>query len=342
MTRIGVLIEERDGEIKKANLGVLTVARRHPASEVWALVFGPHVESRRAILERYGADKILAVRPPPQEGWERRPEAKAMALSLAIEALQMDVLLGLASLTGKELLARVASLKGAPLVLDCLDADLATGVVRKSHFSGRTQALIRLRGRPWIVGMRPNAIAAMPAPRRADVVEYQPAVEDKQRLLIKEIKRGSMDTTDLAEAEIIISGGRALGSAENFAILKEGASLLGAAVGASRAAVDAGFAAHALQVGQTGKTVSPRLYIACGISGSIQHFAGMKTSHVIVAVNKDPEAQIMNKCDYALIGDLFEVIPALTQALKAERESGFKIPRKEGQDEWRRGGSPTP
>jgi electron transfer flavoprotein alpha subunit len=314
MARIGVLIGEKGGEVKKTHLGALTAARQDRKSEVYALLFGNQAEACRGVLQCYGADKIVAIQtlePNP----ESFPEVRAMALCLAMDVFRLNALLGVADPAGKDMLARVASLKGAPLVLDCLDIDFCSGVVKKSHFSGKTTATLRLNVRPWILGIRPNIFPEIVDPRKAEILIYKAPVPTSKRLVIREVKQGSSGGPDVSEADIIISGGRPLGSAENFRILKGCASVLGAAVGASRAAVDAGFAAHGMQVGQTGKTVSPRLYIACGISGSVQHFAGMKTAKVVVAVNNDPGAPIFQKCDYGLLGDLFEVVPALTRAL---------------------------
>ncbi|MCX5818916.1 MAG: electron transfer flavoprotein subunit alpha/FixB family protein [Deltaproteobacteria bacterium] len=318
MAKIGVLIEAKGGEVKKTTLGVLTVARQDRENEVYALLFGDHAETCREVLQRYGAEKIVAIR-TPEPNPASFPEVQAGALCLAMDEFHLDALLGVAGQAVKDLLARVASLKGAPLVLDCLNIDFPSGIVRKSHFSGKTTATLRLNGRPWILGIRPNIIPEMINPRKAEILTYTAPIQPSKRLVIREIKRGAVGGPDVSEAEIVVSGGRALGSAENFQILRECASLLGAAVGASRAAVDAGYAPHTLQVGQTGKTVSPRLYIACGISGSVQHFAGMKTSRVIVGVNNDPDAPIFQKCDYGLLGDLFEVVPALTKALGSGR-----------------------
>ncbi|MDO9228439.1 MAG: electron transfer flavoprotein subunit alpha/FixB family protein [Syntrophales bacterium] len=313
MARIGVLIEAKGGEVKKTTLGALAAARRDPG-EVYALLPEPNAEACHGVLRQYGADRIVTIR-TPEADISPFPDVQAAALAAAIDRFQLDALLGVSGQAGRDLLARIASIAGAPLVLDCLDIDFPSGTVRKSHFSGKTTATLRLNGRPWILGIRPNIFPEKIDPRHGDIVLYEAPVPTSKRLVIREVKQGSSGGPDVSEAEIIISGGRAVGSAENFRILKECASVLGAAVGASRAAVDAGFASHALQVGQTGKTVSPRLYIACGISGSVQHFAGMKTAKVIVAVNNDLDAPIFQKCDYGLLGDLFEVVPALTRAL---------------------------
>jgi electron transfer flavoprotein alpha subunit len=319
MARIGVLIEEKGGEFKKTNLGVLSAARQDPASEVYAFVFSDHADALREVLQRYGVGTIVVVKMPGIDP-EICPEARAKALSSAIDEFQLDALIGVASIGGKDALARVASLRGAPLVQDCLEVDLASGVVKKSHFSGRTTATIKLYGRPWILSIRPNCLPEAPAENIAEILEYRAPVEDAGRLMIRAVKTGTASGVDLAEAEIIISGGRPIGSAENFSLLRECAAHIGASVGASRAAVDVGFASHAMQIGQTGRTVSPKLYIACGISGSVQHFAGMKTAKIIVAINNDRDAPILGKCDYGLIGDLFEVVPALTKALRSTQE----------------------
>lgn len=163
--------------------------------------------------------------------------------------------------------------------------------------------------------VRPNAVEAKPALSAGEIAEFVANVSDPGKLVIKEVKKGDSDKIDLTEAPIIITGGRAIKAAENYKMLEDCAAKIGAAVGASRAAVDAGYAPHSMQVGQTGKTVSPRLYIACGVSGAVQHFAGMKTSKVIVAINEDKDAPIFAKCDYGIVGDIFEVVPVLTEKL---------------------------
>ncbi|MDI6726660.1 MAG: electron transfer flavoprotein subunit alpha/FixB family protein [Smithellaceae bacterium] len=319
MAKIGVLIEEREGELKKTNFGILSLARGDATSEVYALSFSDACENFREILGEFGADRIVGIR--TAAGClddDASPEVQALALSKAIEAFGIDVLLGSSSAPGKDILARVAAQLDAPLVLDCLGIDLASGLVRKSHFSGKTTATIRLTGRPWILGLRQNCYPESPHMRQPAVLEYIAPVENKGRLAVKGVRAGTGGGVDIAEAEVIVAGGRGVGEAKNFRLLRDCAARLGGAVGASRAAVDAGYAPHAIQVGQTGKTVSPRLYIACGISGSVQHFAGMKTSQFIVAINKDKDAPIMLKCDYALVGDLFEVVPILTEALQPQ------------------------
>lgn len=315
MAKIGVLIEERDGELKKANFGLLSLARNSAGDEVYALVFGEADPDCRELLGEFGADKIVMVKTVAGGlNASSSPEVLALALANTMEALGLEVLLGSSSAVGKDILARVAALLDAPLVQDCLGIDLAKGQVRKSHFSGRTTATIRLKGRPWIVGLRQNCYPERPNRREPVLLEHIAPVEDKGRLVVKGARAG-VGGVDLAEAEIIVAGGRGVGATENFRLLQECAARLGGAVGASRAAVDAGYAPHAIQVGQTGRTVSPKLYIACGISGSVQHFAGMKTAKVIVAINKDKDAAIMLKCDYGLVGDLFQVLPLLTEAL---------------------------
>jgi len=321
MAAIGVLIDERDGKVKRTNYGVLSLARKDPGSTVYALVLSGRGTEYRDELKAFGADRIVTVGTDGANA-DSDPEAACAVLNRLIDQLGLEVLLGLSSATGKDRLARVAALTGAPLFLDCTEVDLGTGIVRKSHFSGRTTATLRMVKRPWILGIRPNTLPEIPCPGEAEVLHLELPVQPSKRMVVKEVRQGNASGPDLSEAEIIISGGRGLGSAENFGILRECAEELGAAVGASRAAVDAGYASHAMQVGQTGRTVSPKLYIACGISGSVQHFAGMKTSKVVVAVNRDLDAAIFNKCDYGLVGDLFEVVPALTRALRESRQQG--------------------
>ena len=250
----------------------------------------------------------------PEDG----PDLRAKTVAGAVTHFEIGALLGLSSARGRDLLARTACLLNAPLALDCMGVDLAEKTVSKSHFSGRATATIRLAGEPVVCGMRPNVTEAVPKPVRSDVVPFATEGADTGQLNILRTEKGTGGMVDLTEADIIITGGRPMDSAENFGILYDCAAAMGAAVGASRAAVDAGFAPHSMQVGQTGKTVSPKLYIGCGVSGSVQHFAGMKTAKVIVGINTDKDAPIFSKCDYGIVGNLFEVVPALTEAIKKQ------------------------
>jgi len=318
MSSIGILIETGEEGVKEANFGVVTAARGGSGADIHAFVLDGSAAACKEALESYGVSKVVAL---GGQGCDlsTSPDLQAAALAEAIGHFRLTALFGLSSAIGRDLLARVAALMDAPLAQDCVGVDLAAQTVTKSHFSGKTVATIKLVGSPIICGLRANVIEAQSAPCEAAIVEYAAAVAESGKLVVKEVKQSQSGAVDLTEANIIITGGRPMGSADNYAILHECAELLGAAVGASRASVDAGFAPHSMQVGQTGKTVSPKLYIGCGLSGSVQHFAGMKTSKVIVAVNTDKDAPIFGKCDYGIIGDLFEVVPVLTEVLKEQQ-----------------------
>jgi len=315
MANIGILIESGEEGIKETNFGVITAARRKSDGYLFAFIINGDAAVAQAVLETYGVRKVVGVTAPAPD-FKARPELQAAALAAAVTHFEIAGLLGVASPKGRDLLARVAAILDAPLVQDCLKVDLDEGTVTKSHFSGRTTATLRLKGSPWVCSLRPNSVEPAPAPAAATLEIFQAPSTDSTRIRVKAVKAGGSGSADLTEANIIITGGRAIGSADNFQVLRECAAELGAAVGASRAAVDAGYASHGIQVGQTGKTVSPKLYIACGVSGAVQHFAGMKTSKVIVAINNDKDAPIFGKSNYGILGDLFEVVPALTDVLR--------------------------
>jgi len=315
MATIGILIETEDGNVKETNFGVLTAARRQDDATIIAFLTEGSAEGAKDALGRYGAQKVVQVTVDGAD-LSASPDLKARALAAAIDNYGLDAFLGLASARGRDIFARLAALVDLPLASDCLDADVATKTVKKSHFSGKTFATVKMSGKVMLCAIRPNAIEAVEAPAAAAVESFAAPVQDPGLLKVVDVQREAADKIDLTEAGVIVTGGRPIASPDNYKILEECAKLLGGTIGASRAAVDAGFAPHSMQVGQTGKTVSPRLYIGCGLSGSVQHFAGMKTSKVIVAINVDKDAPIFEKCDYGIIGDLFEVVPVLTDVLK--------------------------
>ncbi len=314
MATIGILIETEEGTVKDTNFGVLTAARGQGDNTIVALMMDGSAEGAKDALGKYGANQVVQVSVDGAD-LSASPDVKARALAAAIEKYSLDALLGLASAMGRDIFARLAAFMDLPLASDCMAVDLAAKTVKKSHFSGKTFATVKMSGAVMLCAIRPNAIEAVEAPADAVVDSFAATVEDPGLVKVVEIKKETSDNVDLTEAAVIVTGGRPIASADNYKLLDAGAKLLGA-IGASRAAVDAGFAPHSMQVGQTGKTVSPRLYIGCGLSGSVQHFAGMKTAKVIVAINTDKDAPIFEKCDYGIIGDLFDVVPVLTEVLK--------------------------
>lgn len=227
------------------------------------------------------------------------------------------VVIGSASSLGKEFCASVAARLGVDLVQDCVGVEWDNGLrAQKPVYAGKIISEVRITGDPAFVSLRPNAFAVERDGDAAPEVENRDMPEVSLRTVIKDVAERAGDTIELTEAKIIVSGGRGIQDPKNWPVLKALCDVLGAALGASRAAVDAGWIHASHQVGQTGKVVSPDLYIACGISGAIQHQAGMRTSRIIVAINKDSEANIFKICDYGIVGDLFEVVPALTEEAK--------------------------
>jgi electron transfer flavoprotein alpha subunit len=313
MESVGFLIETKDGKVKPACLGIISAARDGDKERVALLLEGHTAESLET-LQNHGIHRVVAItaagRPIP---WHA--EQWARAVIQALQHFNIQTLLGLASAQGKNILSRVAARLNAPLAMDCTAVNLTDHTAVKSQFSGKAVARFRTHGRYHLYGMRPNALDPVPAPESARLESFE-AVLEETGMTVARVQQGAADRVDLTEADIIISGGRGMASGDNFDLLFDCARLISAAVGASRVAVDAGWVNHAMQVGQTGKTVSPKVYIACGISGSVQHFAGMKTAGLIIAINLDPNAAIMSKCDYAVCADLFEIIPALTRKLK--------------------------
>jgi electron transfer flavoprotein alpha subunit len=308
MSKTGILVEIENNAVKESSLGAMTAAAD---SEVYALVVNADAGAVKDTLAKYGADTIVDI----QMDSSTSPDLLAEALVAIIKEYALDSLLGTASAIGKDVFARVAAIMDEPLVSDVMGVNIAEHTVRKSHFSGKIMATLKVDAAVFLCTIRPNVIEPEPAPAAGNMVTFKVEIADPGLTRITEVQKGDSSKLDLTEAPVIVTGGRAINAAENFAMLDACAAKLGAAVGASRAAVDAGYAPHSMQVGQTGKTVSPKLYIACGVSGAVQHFAGMKTSKVIVAINEDKHAPIFGKCDYGIIGDIFDVVPKLTEKL---------------------------
>ncbi len=310
------ITEQRDGELRKVSFEVVSEGRRLAdglGTDLTAVILGSGVEGFGDELKKCGPDKILVADDPALADYTT--DAYTNVLTELIQASDPAVIIMGASAQGKDLAGRLAARLDAGVAMDCVGIKIDNGKLTYTRpmFGGKILADVEIEGNPQIVAVRPNVMNISEVSKNC--VTEKPAVqvgEIKSKVIEKKMETG--DKIELTEADIIVSGGRGTGG--NYAAVEALAKELGAAVGASRSAVDEGWRPHSDQVGQTGKTVSPTLYIACGISGAIQHLAGMSTSKYIVAINKDEEAPIFSKADYGIVGDLFEVVPALTEEVK--------------------------
>ena len=317
--KILIVADQRSGSLKSSALEIATVASgiNGDASAVAAVVVGKGVSGLAGELAGYGVDKVFTVEDDSLENYNALNYTAAV--QQAIDSFQPELVLGSASPMGRDLFPRLAARNDAGLATDliALSADGGSLSGTKPMFAGKALAKLSFNGDGVkFATIRPNTVAAEKSEKGAAAGEAIAFSGNQDRMKTLEIRKGASQKADLTEATRIISGGRAMGSEDAFKILHEAAEPIGATVGASRAAVDSGYAGHDMQVGQTGKTVNPSLYIACGIGGSIQHMAGMRTSKVIVAINTDPEAPIFKVADYGIVADLFEAVPILTEKLK--------------------------
>lgn len=311
---IWVIVEQRGGQIKKVTYEMLGKAKElAQGGEVVALLMGQGVAGAAADLGAYGASKVVTIDDAALANYSGEAYA-AQAAALIKDAAPAAVLVG-ATTAGRDLAPRLAVKLDAPYVSDCMSAEAAGDGIKAVHpvFAGKAFIEVSFSGMA-IIGVRPNAFG-MPGKEEGKqaAVESKGFAGDAGKTKVTETQLGGGGTVDLTEAEIIVSGGRGLKGPEHFPLIEAFAKNIGGTTGASRAAVDAGWQPHNKQVGQTGKVVSPNLYVACGISGSIQHMAGMSSSKVIVAINTDPDAPIFKIADYGIVGDLFDVVPKLTE-----------------------------
>jgi electron transfer flavoprotein alpha subunit len=325
MATVLVLLERRGGELQRPSLQAVSVARRlaGDGGRVDALALGDGAAGAAAAAGEAGADRVLAAADPGFDAYA--PETYAAALADAVRESGCEIVLVAGTAMGRDVAARAAARLTTGLLSDLVEVERpAAGGLRgrRPVYSGKAFAWEAVpEARPAMATLRPNAFAVVPVPgKAAEVVPFSPSAVTA-RVAATRIETPPRQELDVAEASVIVSGGRGLKAPEHFSLVRDLAQALGGAVGASRAVVDAGWIPHAHQVGQTGKVVSPSLYVACGISGAIQHLAGMSSSKVIVAINKDADAPIFKVATYGIVGDVFEVLPKLTAEiakLKAE------------------------
>jgi electron transfer flavoprotein alpha subunit len=317
MGKILVFVESSNGKIKRSAQELLTAAKKS-GQTVAALVGGSQAANLTNDCAAYGATEVHMFK---DAGFDQyNPELFTEMMSKAVAEIKPMIILASASSLGRDLFPRVAAHLNTGVLSDCTELTISGDdvAVKRPVYSGKAFAKMTFQDSPVkVVLMRANQLPIDPpqAGAAAQVHEHTLTKSDL-KTLIKEIVKGTSEKLDLTEANIIVSGGRGLKEAASFKLVNELADVLGATVGASRAVVDAGWVSHGMQVGQTGKTVAPSLYIAVGISGAIQHLAGMSGAKVIVAINNDPNAPIFQKATYGIVGDLFDVVPKLTEEFK--------------------------
>lgn len=323
---IWVIIEQNQGTIRKVSLELLSQAKviaDQVQEELAGVVLGKDVETLAAAAAAYGCEKIIAAADPQLENYTTGPYTAVLNRLIRQEEPRL-VLMGHTP-AGMDLAPRLAQRLGVGLASDCTGMELTGAgaiIFTRPVYAGKAFEKVAAQTCPVLATIRPNTFAAAePVPDRSAQVITVPAqiTPDDLTVIVKELAANVSKRPELTEANVIVAGGRGLKEAQHFGLLQELADTMNGAVGASRAAVDAGWLGHEYQVGQTGKTVSPTLYIACGISGAIQHLAGMGSSRYVIAINQDPEANIFNVADYGIVGDLFTIVPLLIRELKNSR-----------------------
>lgn len=315
MAKILVFTEISNDNVKSVTLEILGKLQ---GQTIEVACIGDVSETAVSSLASHGAATIHKLKGANLDNYSA--EGYSAALKGLIDGGSYDYVIAGATSTGKDFFPRLSASLNSGMASEVtnfvMDGDNLSAT--RPLFAGKVLAKVEIVGpKPHFLTVRPNALGLPEAPTAgAGATADVNAEAGEIRAAIKEIIKGASEKLDLTEANIIVSGGRAMKNAENFSILNEMADVIGATVGASRAAVDSGFAGHSMQVGQTGKTVAPTLYIACGISGAIQHLAGMRTSKIIVAINTDPDAPIFTKADYGIVGDLFKIVPIMTEEFK--------------------------
>lgn len=326
---IWIYAEHAEGKLRRVSLEILGKGREFADAKgvpLTALVLGRGIDGLAPELIQGGADKVILAEGPELATYSS--EGYSEVVSDLIKEGQPEMVLFPATFLGKDLSARAAARLAVGLATDCTELALNQEgrlIATRPIYAGRAYAQVSFTTQPEMASVRPNAFppARLNPDRvgeKGEVVKVNPEV-GRIRARVKEFVKSGGERIELTEADIIVSGGRGIKGPENYYLVEGLAEVLGAAVGASRAVVDAGWRPHEEQVGQTGKTVSPTLYIACGISGAIQHLAGMGSSKYIVAINKDPEAPIFKVASFGIVGDLFKVVPLLTEELKKIKEA---------------------